>query len=87
MTRCLRDSKIARAIKTWLRKSLYKTPLQIKEIEMEIYELIEITSEGKIYSICIGTYAECVDCLESLWGITFYDGVELNGSRFVIEAL
>ena len=52
-----------------------------------IYELLEITSEGKIYSICIGTYAECADCLEAQWGITYYSGVEFNGSRFVIEAL
>ena len=54
---------------------------------MEIYELIEITEEGRIFSICVGSYAECADCLEAQWGITYYDGVEFNGSRFVIEAL
>ena len=52
-----------------------------------IYELIERTAEGRVFSICIGTYAECVDCLEAQWGITYYGGVELNGSSFVIEAL
>ena len=42
---------------------------------------------GKEFVLCEGAYNECNDTFESMYGFTFYEGIEVNGSEFYIEEI
>lgn len=52
------------------------------------FELIEVENDnGKEHIICEGAFNDCVNEFESMYGVTYYEGVEFNGSKFYIQQI
>ena len=55
---------------------------------MTTFELIEVEEvTGKEFVLCEGTFNECTEHLEIFYGITYYEGVCFNGSKFYIREI
>lgn len=52
----------------------------------DYFKLIECEPD-KEYIIHEGTFNECVDVFESIFGITFYQGIEYGLNKFYIEEI
>ena len=55
---------------------------------MTTFELVEVeVITGKEFVLCEGSFNECSEHLEDFYGITYYEGVEFNDSKFYIREI
>ena len=52
------------------------------------FELVEEELDtGKEFVLHEGTFNECTDVFESMFGFTYYEGIEINSSKYYIREI